>query len=451
MSPVDLTIDDATAVGGGQPVLVAADGGSVVARTVLPSGVRVLTESMPGLRSATVGMWVGVGSRDEADGHHGSTHFLEHLLFKGTSRRSPLEIAEAFDAVGGEANAVTGKEHTCYYARVMAGDAPMAIDVITDMVTSSTIGADDFESEREVILEELAMAEDDPSDVVHERFAEAVLGEHALGRPIGGTPETIKGVGRDDVVAHYRRHYEGPTLVVTAAGGLEHDEVVSAVSAELDRAGWPVGPASPRPGRSAGASATATGRDVVVRRDIEQAQVVLGTTALTATDDRRYVLSVLNTALGGGMSSRLFQEVREKRGLAYSVYSFSASYADGGYMGLYAGCNPAKVDTVVDLLASEWERLAADGLAPGELERAVGQLSGGMTLGLEDSGSRMSRLGKAELVHGAFTDLDETLRRLGEVTAEQVRELAADLASRPRSLAVVGPFDVDRDFGTAGR
>ncbi|MGJ7441431.1 M16 family metallopeptidase [Aquipuribacter sp. MA13-6] len=453
MTPVDLTIDDATAVGSGQPVLVASDGGSVVARTVLPSGVRVLTESMPGLRSATVGMWVGVGSRDEADGHHGSTHFLEHLLFKGTERRSPLEIAEAFDAVGGEANAATGKEHTCYYARVMAGDAPMAIDVITDMVTSSRIGAEDFESEREVILEELAMAEDDPSDVVHERFAEAVLADHPLGRPIGGTPETIKGVGRDDVVDHYRRHYEGPTLVITAAGGLEHDEVVEAVSAELDKAGWLDRVGTPRHlrGTDSVREATASGRDVVVRRDIEQAQVVVGTTALSATDERRYVLSVLNTALGGGMSSRLFQEVREKRGLAYSVYSFSASYADGGYMGLYAGCNPAKVDKVVDLLGAEWERLAADGLDPGELERAVGQLSGGMTLGLEDSGSRMSRLGKAELVHRAYTDLDETLLRLRAVTAEQVQDLAAELASRPRSLAVVGPFDADRGFGTAGR
>ena len=447
MTPVDLTIDD-PAVGGGRPVLVAADGGSVVARTVLPSGVRVLTESMPGLRSATVGMWVGVGSRDEADGHHGSTHFLEHLLFKGTTRRSPLEIAEAFDAVGGEANAVTGKEHTCYYARVMAADAPMAIDVITDMVTSSTITAEDFESEREVILEELAMAEDDPSDVVHERFVEAVLAGHALGRPIGGTPETIKGVGRDDVVDHYRRHYEAPTLVVTAAGGLDHDEVVAAVSAELDRSGWLGSTGSPRAGRIGGATTTASGRDVVVRRDIEQAQVVVGTTALAATDERRYVLSVMNTALGGGMSSRLFQEVREKRGLAYSVYSFTSGYADGGYMGLYAGCNPTKVDTVVDLLVAEWERLAADGLAPGELERAVGQLSGGMTLGLEDSGSRMSRLGKSELVHHRFTDLDETLARLQAVTGEQVQALAADLVARPRSLAVVGPFDPERTFGS---
>ncbi|WP_336922703.1 M16 family metallopeptidase [Aquipuribacter sp. SD81] len=441
MSPVGLPIDD-----------------TAVSRTVLPSGVRVLTESMPGLRSATVGMWVGVGSRDEASGHFGSTHFLEHLLFKGTDRRSPLDIAEAFDAVGGEANAVTGKEHTCYYARVMAEDSAMAVDVIADMVTSSTIDADDFDSEREVILEELAMAEDDPTDVVHERFAEAVLGAHPLGRPIGGTPDTIRAVGRDDVLAHYRAHYEPPTLVVTAAGGVEHDEVVRRVVAELDRAGWHGGDArrSPRRGRAllgdatTGAGAAATGADVVVRRDTEQAQVVLGTTGLAATDERRYVLSVLTTVLGGGMSSRLFQEVREKRGLAYSVYSFASSYTDGGYLGLYAGCNPAKVDTVVDLLAAEWERLAADGLAPGELERGVGQIAGGMTLGLEDSGSRMSRLGKAELVHGAFTDLDEAVARLRAVTAEQVQELAAELAARPRSLAVVGPFDESRGFGTAG-
>ncbi len=221
------------------------------------------------------------------------------------------------------------------------------------------------------------------------------------------------------------------------------------MQAELERAGWGQAVAAPRAGRQGGGTVPASGRDVVVRRDIEQAQVVVGTTALAATDERRYVLSVMNTALGGGMSSRLFQEVREKRGLAYSVYSFTAGYADGGYMGLYAGCGPAKVDTVVDLLVAEWERLATDGLVPGELERAVGQLSGGMTLGLEDSGSRMSRLGKAELVHHRFTDLDETLARLRAVTAEQVQELAAELVARPRTLAVVGPFDPDRSFGTS--
>ncbi|WP_340271196.1 M16 family metallopeptidase [Aquipuribacter nitratireducens] len=437
MSPVDLPIDD-----------------TAVARTVLPSGVRVLTETMPGLRSATVGMWVGVGSRDEADGHHGSTHFLEHLLFKGTGRRSPLDIAEAFDTVGGEANAVTGKEHTCYYARVMAEDTAMAVDVIADMVTSSTLDEDDFGSEREVILEELAMAEDDPTDVVHERFAEAVLGAHPLGRPIGGTPETIRAVGRDDVLAHYRRHYEAPTLVVTAAGGVDHDDVVRLVESELARGGWtsqaPGRPRRPHAGRRDDGPARATGSDVVVRRDTEQAQVVLGTSGLAATDERRYVLSVLTTVLGGGMSSRLFQEVREKRGLAYSVYSFASSYTDGGYVGLYAGCNPAKVDTVVDLLRSEWERLAEDGLDADELARGVGQIAGGMTLGLEDSGSRMTRLGKAELVHGAYTDLDEAVARLRAVTPEQVQALAGELLERPRTLAVVGPFDEARAFGGTG-
>ena len=446
MAPVALPIDDTAA-----EVAVLADlgGGAVARRTVLPSGVRVLTETMPGLRSATVGMWVGVGSRDEADGHHGSTHFLEHLLFKGTPRRTAMDIAAAFDEVGGEANAVTAKEHTCYFARVMAEDAPMAMDVIADMVTSASIGDEDFESERGVILEELAMAEDDPSDVAHERFAEAVLGSHPLGRPIGGTPDTIRAVGRTDVLAHYGRHYDSPTLVVTAAGGLDHDSVVESVQRELARGGWSCGTGDPRPRRAPGTSVPATGQDVVVRRDIEQAQVILGTAGLTATDDRRYVMSVLNTLLGGGMSSRLFQEVRERRGLAYSVYSFAAGYADGGYFGLYAGCNPAKVDTVVDLLGAEWERLAADGVPEEELARAAGQLAGGIVLGLEDSGSRMSRLGKAELVHGTFTSMDEAVAKVRAVTAAQVQALAKELAAGRRSLAVVGPFDPDRQFGSA--
>ena len=444
--PVALPVDATAAEGS---LLADLGGGAVARRTVLPSGVRVLTETMPSLRSATVGMWVGVGSRDEADGHHGSTHFLEHLLFKGTARRTAMDIAAAFDEVGGEANAVTAKEHTCYFARVMAEDAPMAMDVIADMVTSASIGDEDFESERGVILEELAMAEDDPADVAHERFAEAVLGGHPLGRPIGGTPETIRAVGRTDVLAHYGRHYDSPTLVVTAAGGIDHGSVVDSVQRELLRGGWSRATGDPRPRRAPGAPVPATGQDVVVRREIEQAQVILGTSGLTATDDRRYVMSVLNTLLGGGMSSRLFQEVRERRGLAYSVYSFAASYADGGYFGLYAGCNPAKVDTVVDLLGSEWERLATDGVPEDELTRAAGQLAGGIVLGLEDSGSRMSRLGKAELVHGEFTSMDEAVAKVRAVTAEQVQALAAELAAGRRSLAVVGPFDLDRKFGSA--
>ncbi|HEX2804684.1 MAG TPA: pitrilysin family protein, partial [Kineosporiaceae bacterium] len=422
-------------------------------RTVLPGGVRVLTETMPGLRSATFGCWVGVGSRDEAEGHLGSTHFLEHLLFKGTTRRSAMDIASAFDAVGGEANAVTGKEHTCYYARVLDEDLALAVDVLSDMITSATLSDEDVESERGVILEELAMNDDDPGDVVHERFAELVLGDHPLGRPIGGTVDTIEAVGTKDIVEHYRRHYQAPGLVLTAAGGLDHDELCARVMAELGRAGWPTeGGGTPLARRplTDGVSGAPSGRVLVVRRQIEQANVVLGCTGLTATDPRRYVMSVLNAVLGGGMSSRLFQEIREKRGLAYSVYSFASGHSDSGYFGLYAGCTPGKVDEVVTLLRSGLEELAVDGISDDELARAHGQICGGLVLGLEDSGSRMSRLGKAELVHGEFASLDESLSRVRAVTGEQVQKLAVELAARPRSLAVVGPFDIDRTFPAVG-
>ena len=429
-------------------------GGAIVRRSVLPGGVRVLTETMPGLRSATFGCWVGVGSRDEADGHHGSTHFLEHLLFKGTARRTAMDIASAFDAVGGEANAVTGKEHTCYYARVLDEDLELAVDVLTDMVTGATLAEADVESERGVILEELAMNDDDPGDVVHERFAELVLGEHPLGRPIGGTVDTIEAVGSQDIVEHYRRNYRAPGLVVTAAGGLDHDELCARVLAELRGAGWSAegddGAPLPRRPVTDQVSGAPSGRVLVVRRQIEQANVVLGCTGLTATDPRRYVMSVLNAVLGGGMSSRLFQEIRERRGLAYSVYSFASGHSDSGYFGLYAGCTPGKVDEVVTLLRAGLEELAGGGISDDELARAHGQICGGLVLGLEDSGSRMSRLGKAELVHGEFATLDESLSRVRAVTTEQVQKLAVDLAGRPRSLAVVGPFDIHREFPAVG-
>jgi predicted Zn-dependent peptidase len=438
---------------GANQTIAGPDGGAIVRRTVLPGGVRVLSEAMPGLRSATIGFWVGVGSRDETTGHHGSTHFLEHLLFKGTPRRSAMDIATAFDEVGGESNAVTGKEHTCYYARVLDDDLPMAVDVLCDMVTSAKLAVSDVESERGVILEELAMNDDDPGDVVHERFAEAVLGSHPLGRPIGGTPETIRAVGRDDIHAHYEEHYQATGLVVTVAGGVDHENVCALVASSLAAAGWPSsGEGTPSPRRLVGSSftdapgAAAKGSQVVVNRPTEQANVVVGTTSLVATDQRRFAMSVLNAVLGGGMSSRLFQEIREIRGLAYSVYSFASGYSDSGYFGLYAGCTPAKVDEVVSLLVSELRRLAESGVPADELARAHGQLRGGLVLGLEDTGSRMSRLGKAELVHGEYLGLTEALNRIASVTADDVQSLASDLAARPLTLAVVGPFDPARTF-----
>lgn len=426
----------------GAELAAEQDGGATVRRSVLPGGIRVLTEHMPGLRSATVGAWVGVGSRDERDGHHGSTHFLEHLLFKGTSRRTAMDIAEAFDAVGGEANAATGKEHTCYYARVRDTDVPMAVDVITDMVTSAVLDPGEVEIERGVILEELAMNDDDPSDVVHEQFAAAVLGDHPLGRPIAGTPATIRVVPRDAVWAHYTEHYGPATLVVTAAGGIDHDALCAQVLDAVRAGGWPlaegVAPAARRTTTPARIDVGAT--ELSVHRATEQANVILGGPAIAAGDERRFALSVLTTVLGGGMSSRLFQEIRERRGLAYSVYAFSSGHADTGLLGLYAGCAPSKVDEVVALLVGEWERLAADGITPAERDRAVGQMSGGLVLGLEESGSRMTRLGKAELVHGELLSQAESLARVQAVTADDVRELAAELAAQPRSIVRVGPF-----------
>ena len=426
-----------------------AEGGSEVRRSVLPGGVRVLTEAMPGQRSATIGFWVGVGSRDEAPGQHGSTHFLEHLLFKGTRRRTALEIASAFDEVGGESNAATAKESTCYFARVLDSDLPMAIDVIADMITGAVLDPQEMEQERDVILEEIAMDSDDPTDVAHEHFVSAVLGSHPLGRPIGGTPAAIRAVARDSVWDHYRRYYRPDELVVTAAGGLDHDVVCGLVVDALHSAGWNLeAAAAPVQRRSTDRAAiTGTAGLHVVKRPVEQANIIMGCPSLVATDDRRFVMSVLNAVLGGGMSSRLFQEVREKRGLVYSTYSFASSYADAGYFGMYAGCTPSKVRQVIDLLGAELDKLAADGISDEELRKAVGQLCGGIVLALEDTGSRMSRLGRAELVSGEYQDIDETLRQIKAVTASEVQELARELAAAPRTVTVVGPFEETETFG----
>lgn len=420
-----------------------ASGNALVRRSVLPSGVRILSESVPGSRSSTIGYWVAVGSRDELPETYGSTHFLEHLLFKGTATRSALEIAVAFDSVGGEHNAVTAKEYTCYYAKIQDRDLGMAVDVLADMFTSSLIDPGEFETERGVILEELAMADDDPADVASERFFEAVLGEHPLGRPIGGSPETIEAVSREAVVGHYRANYRPQDLVITVAGAVDHDVLVTAVTAALERAHWDLSAvAAPVARRDESVGIIQRGSPlVVVKRPIEQANIIVGVPGIAATDDRRMTVSVLNSIFGGGMSSRLFQEIREKRGLAYSVYSFAPSYSDAGLFGIYAGCTPAKVSTVAELMLGEFARLADGGVTAEELSRAVGQLSGASALALEDSDTRMSRLGRSELTLGEFVDLDETLVRVARVTAEGVRELAIELASRPISIAAVGTVD----------
>lgn len=420
-----------------------ASGDSLVRRSVLPSGVRVLSEHVPGARSATIGYWVAVGSRDEVPHTYGSTHFLEHLLFKGTTTRTALDIAVSFDSVGGEHNAATAKEYTCYYAKVQDRDLPMAVEVIADMLTSSLLDRTEFENERGVILEELAMADDDPTDVTSERFFEAVLGDHPLGRPIGGSPEAIQAVTRDAVWEHYRANYRAQDLVITVAGAVDHDELVASVITALEKGGWDLGiSAEPVPRRDATVDLIERGSPLtIVHRPIEQANILLGVAGLAAADDRRATMSVLNSVLGGGMSSRLFQEIREKRGLAYSVYSFAPGYSDAGLFGIYAGCSPAKVSQVAELMLSEFHGIASEGVTPDELRRAVGQLSGASALALEDSDTRMSRLGRSEITTGEFVDLDESLRRLALVKSEDVLELARELVSRPLSIAAVGTVD----------
>jgi predicted Zn-dependent peptidase len=419
-----------------------AQGDQPVSRTVLPGGLRVITESLPAVRSAAFGIWAGVGSRDEDLAHAGATHYLEHLLFKGTQRRSALEISAAMDAVGGELNAFTAKEYTCYYARVLDTDLPLAIDVLADMVTNSLIEPKDVDAERGVILEEIAMNDDDPSDTVHEAFAAQLFGDTPMGRPILGSVDSINSITRAQIAEHYAARYLPENLVVAAAGSLDHAEVV-----ELTRSAFgPVrsGDADPLPPRLPGPGATTVQAGTGVRlvsRGIEQANLVLGCGALSRTDDRRFALGVLNAALGGGMSSRLFQEVREKRGLAYSVYSFSSQHADSGIWGVYAGCLPAKADEVLSICRDEIAKVICGGLTDDELIRGKGQLRGSIVLGLEDPSSRMSRLGKSELVYPRLEPVEEILASIEAVTHDDVREVATAVLAQPKALAVVGPFD----------
>ncbi|MGN6409503.1 MAG: M16 family metallopeptidase [Curtobacterium sp.] len=415
-------------------------GGAFVRRTVLPSGVRVLTEAMPGASSTSLGFWVGVGSRDERDGQYGSTHFLEHLLFKGTATRSALDIAIAFDSVGGEHNAATAKEYTCYYSRVRDADVPMAVSVIGDMVTGSVLDEAAFDVERGVILEELAMAADDPADVAGEAFFAAAFDGHALGRPIGGTPESIRAVQRDEVLAHYHEHYAPNGIVVTAAGAVDHDrfcDLVDAVFQDAPKAA-PLARRTPEP-----VADPAVPKLSVVHRPTEQVSMLRGSQGLDLRDERRPVLSVLNAVLGGGMSSRLFQEVRERRGLAYAVSSFAPAYLDNGAFGVYAGCAPDNVAGVVEIIDAEFRRMVDDGISTDELRRAKGQIEGALTLSLEDSDARMTRLGRSELGTGEFTDLAPALERVDRVTTGDVLDLARDLLTRPTITSVVGAVQQD--------
>jgi predicted Zn-dependent peptidase len=412
-----------------------------IERTEFDSGLRVVTERMPGVRSVSLGFWVLAGSRDEPHAISGSSHFLEHLLFKGTRTRSARDVAEAFDAVGGDVNAFTSKEYTCYYARVLDGDLEMAVDHLADMFQHAILRGGDLDAERQVILEEINMHEDSPEDVVHDVFTEMLWPEHPLGRPVLGSPDSIRAATRPKVHRFYRRHYVPGRLVVAAAGNLRHDDLVRMLRDRMDtgrvvRAGAPSS-WTLRQGQRAPAP---SGRSLVKRRKTEQAHICLGTNGLPRMDEDRFAFMIVNGALGTGMSSRLFQEIREKRGLVYSVYSYHSQYTEAGLFSCYAGTTPARAREVIGLLRKELVDVAGGGLTEEEFDRAKGHVKGSMVLSLEDPGGRMSRIGKSEIAHGEILTVNEALRRVEAVTVADARRVAERVLSQPLTLTVLGPF-----------
>jgi predicted Zn-dependent peptidase len=415
---------------------------SGVGRTRLPSGLRVVTEELPGLRSVTLGAWVGSGSRDEQGAEWGASHFLEHLLFKGTERLSARDIAEAIESVGGEMNAFTTHEQTVFYVRVPDTQLEPAFAVLADVLWHPAFRVDDVEAERRVILEEIGMRDDTPDDLVHDLFAAALFPEHPLGREVLGSEASIKAMDRDDIAAYHAAHYRPSNVVFAAAGNLTHERVLELVDARFPST------EGDRPGRPR-TEANAPQPTIVLNRDTEQTHVVTGMRTFAALDPDRYVLTVVNQVLGGGMSSRLFQEIRETRGLAYSVYSYQASFDDAGLLAIYAGTAPERVPETLAVIDGELDRLVAGGLSDDEIAGAKGHLVGSLAMSLETSASRMRRLGRSELVDGEIPSLEEVIARVEVVTADDVaRVIERVFADAPRSLAVVGPHSPSEFVGS---
>jgi predicted Zn-dependent peptidase len=411
-------------------------------RTEYASGLRVITERMPSLRSVALGIWVDVGSRDERPGIAGASHFLEHLLFKGTRTRTAKDIAEAFDAVGGDLNAFTAKEFTCYYCRVGDRDLPMAVEFMSDMLQNSMIGKRDVDAERLVILEEINMHEDDPGDLIHDLFNETLWKGHPLGRSVLGTRHTITAMTRDQIKRFYDRLYHPGHFVIAAAGNLRHDRLLELVESSMET-GPRLSEGTSVRVRTGGDVPAPSGAVTVRKRTIEQAHLCLGTNAPSRRDAERFAFGVANSVLGGGMSSRLFQEIRERRGLAYSVGTYHSMFTETGMFAMYVGTTPSRVEEVLAIARREMDDLARGGLTQKELERAKGHMKGSLVLSLEDTGGRMSRIGKSEISHGEILSVDEILGRVDAVTLEDAARAARQVFRQPMALAVVGPFDED--------
>jgi predicted Zn-dependent peptidase len=408
----------------------------LIETSVLPSGIRLVTETMADVRSVAVAYWVGTGSRDEPDELAGASHFLEHLLFKGTEARSAAAIAEALDEVGGDCNAFTTKEYTTFYVRLLSEHLPLGLDILSEIMWAPALRPADVDAERTVILDEILMHADEPADLAAEQWQSSLFPAHALGRDTLGTASTVAALGAPEIRRFFEHHYRPDNMVVSVAGDCTHE----AVAADLERrfAGRPGGSEPPR---------QAPGDDTrslqVVRRPTEQAHLVYGVRSVSRFDERRWALAVLNHVLGGGLSSRLFRKVREERGLAYSVWSERAAYQDAGSLAVVVGTAPENVDEVLRIVTGELELLAEHGITERELAVAKGNLRAELLLSGEDSGARMSRIGASQLLHGEVKAIDDVLARIEGVDRDQVLAEAQQLVRAPRTLSAVGPFDED--------
>ena len=410
----------------------------------LPSGLAVATEAMADARSVCIGFWVGTGSRDEPDARAGASHVLEHLLFKGTEDRSPSDIAEAVDEVGGDFNAFTTKEYTSFYIRLLAEHLDLGLDILSDIMWRPALRQEDLDAERSVILDEILMHADEPADQAAEQSSATLFPDHPLGRDVLGTEASIGSMTAAQIREFFEHHYRPGNMVAAVAGDLDHDVVLDGLDRRSSGASGGGHPGRRAPGEGSVPLA-------VTRRPTEQAQLILAMRSVDRFDRRRYALAVLNHVLGGGLSSRLFQEIRERRGLAYSVWSDRIAYHDAGAVSIGMGTAPEHVDEVLGIVVAALAELGTDGITDRELAIARGNLRAEMLLASEDSGARMSRIGTSLLLHGEVLEVDEVLGRVEAVTLADVAEVAAELAGAPRTLSVVGPFDAgDFDPGALG-
>jgi predicted Zn-dependent peptidase len=419
--------------GGLDPLWITS--GKGYQKTTLGNGIKVITEEIPYLKSVSIGVWVVRGSRDEQPQENGISHFIEHLLFKGTERRTAFDIAKEIDSVGGTLNAFTGREYTCFYAKVIDKNLPLAVDLLSDIFLHSLMDPKDVEKERMVILQEIKMVEDTPDDHIHDLFNRACWGDHPLGFPIFGTSEHIESFDRNQIYRFFRENYQPGRIIVCAAGNVRHQEVVDRIGATFGE----LAPSNESRKRQRPEPISTTN---IWKRKLEQVHFCLGTKGLSYNDPLRFASYVLNTTLGGGMSSRLFQEIRENRGLAYSVYSYLPTYMDTGLLVVYAGTDKKSCQEAIDLILKEFRHLKTEALKDGELKTAKEQLKGNLLLSLESSDNLMTRSAKNEIYFESYLSAESILKGIDDVDEETVRRLANELLNdRSFSLTVLGPMD----------